>query len=63
MIKSHLVAILLSATAVGAFAQASAPAASASAPVKHKLFKKLRSHKPAAPATNPEASPDKKGGA
>lgn len=63
MIKSHLIAILLSATAVGALAQASAPAASASAPVKHKFLKKLKSHKPATPATNPEASPDKKGGA
>lgn len=63
MIKSSVIAIALSVFTVASFAQASAPAASASAPVKHKLLKKLKNHKPGAPATNPETSPDKKGGA
>lgn len=63
MIKANFVAILLSVTAVAAFAQASAPAASASAPEKHKMLKKLRNHKPGASATDPERTPDKKGGA
>jgi hypothetical protein len=62
MIKAPLIAIVLSVAAVASFAQASAPADSASAPVKHKWIKKLKNHKPGAPATNPEASPDKKGG-
>ncbi len=60
MTKALLIAILLSATAVAASAQASAPADPASAPAKHKLIK---NHKPGAPATDPEKSPDKKGGA
>ena len=60
--KKIALTLLLSAFAVGAFAQASAPAAAASAP-KHKFLKKLKSHKPAASAVNPEASADKKGGA
>lgn len=59
--KRLLAALLLSAFAAAAFSQASAPAPAASAP-KHKFLKKLKSHKPAASATNPEASPDKKGG-
>lgn len=65
MLKMRLIAILLSITSVAAFAQASAPADSASAPTTHKLlakFKKFKSQKPVTPATNPEASPDKKGG-
>ncbi len=62
MTKAHLIAIILSVAAVTSFAQASAPSDPASAPTKHKLLKKLKSHKPASPATNPEASPDKKGG-
>jgi hypothetical protein len=53
--------IVLSLFAVGAFAQASAPAAAASAP-KHKWLKKLKNHRPASAAVNPETSPDKKGG-
>ncbi len=63
MIKANLVAIALSVSAIGSFAQAPAPADSASAPTKHKLMKKLKSHKPGAPASDPERSPDKKGGA
>lgn len=63
MIKSSLIAILLSFAAAVSFAQASAPADPASAPAKHKLLKKLKNHKPGAPASNPEASSDKKGGA
>ena len=63
MTKALLIAILLSVTAVAASAQASAPTGSASAPAKHKLIKKLKNHKPGAPATDPEKSPDKKGGA
>lgn len=35
----------------------------ASAPAKHKLLKKLRAKHPAASAVNPEAAPDKVGGA
>ena len=57
LFKMRLIAILLSVTSVAAFAQASAPADSASAPAKHRLLtelKKLGSHEPA-------ASPDKKG--
>ena len=65
MIKAHLIAIALSVTAVASFAQAPAPAPAdpASAPTKHKLLKKLKNHKPGAPASDPERSPDKKGGA
>ena len=63
MIKVHLIAIALSVTAVASFAQAPAPADPASAPTKHKLLKKLKNHKPGAPASDPERSPDKKGGA
>ncbi len=62
MIKMNFIAVLLSVASVAAFAQASAPADAASAPVKHKLLKKLKNHKPGAPATDPERSPDKKGG-
>jgi hypothetical protein len=62
IMKKPLIALLLSSFAVASFSQAaSAPAQAASAP-KHKLLKKLKSHKPAAPATDPENSPDKKGG-
>jgi hypothetical protein len=60
--KKLALALLLSSFAAAAFSQASAPADSASAPVKHKFLKKLKSHKPVTPATNPENSPDKKGG-
>jgi type IV secretory pathway VirB2 component (pilin) len=56
-----ILAVLLSAIAASSFAQASAPAAAASAP-KHKWLKKIKSHKPASVATDPAASPDKKGG-
>jgi hypothetical protein len=66
MIKAPLIAILLSVIALDSFAQAaaqaSAPAEAASAPTKHKLLKKLKNHKPGAPAVDPERSPDKKGG-
>ena len=62
MTKALFIAILLAVTSAASFAQASSPADSASAPTKHKLLKKLKNHKPGAPATNPEASPDKKGG-
>ena len=62
MIKMNFIAVLLSVASVAAFAQASAPADAASAPVKHKLLKKLKNHKPGAPAADPERSPDKKGG-
>jgi hypothetical protein len=70
MTKIHLIALLLSATSAASFAQtaapaqaAPAPANSASAPVKHKLLKKLKNHKPGASAVDPEAQIDKKGGA
>ena len=70
MTKKPLLAILLCVIAAPTFAQTTAPAnpapaqaTAASAPEKHKLAKKLKNHKPGAPATNPEASPDKKGGA
>ena len=62
MTKTTLVAVLLSVTTAAAFGQASAPGGAASAPEKHKLLKKLKNHKPGASATNPETSPDKKGG-
>ena len=67
MTKAPLIAILLAVAAGASFAQAdaqaSAPAQAASAPKKHKLLKKLKNHKPGQPAVDPEASPDKKGGA
>lgn len=63
MIKAHLIAIALSVTSAASFAQAPAPADPASAPTKHKLLKKLKNHKPGAPASDPERSADKKGGA
>ena len=70
MTKIHFIAVLLSAAAAASFAQTAAPAKSAtvpaesaSAPAKHKLLKKLKNHKPGAPAADPERSPDKKGGA
>ena len=63
MIKTYLIAIALSVTAAASFAQAPAPADAASAPTKHKLLKKLKNHKPGAPASDPERSADKKGGA
>ena len=62
MTKALFIAILLAVTSAASFAQASAPADAASAPTKHKLLKKLKNHKPGASATNPETSPDKKGG-
>ncbi len=63
MIKAHLIAIALSLTAAAALAQAPAAADPASAPTKHKMLKKYKNHKPGAPASDPERSPDKKGGA
>ena len=63
MTKTLIVAALLSSFAAVSFAQASAPAAAASAPAKHMKAKKAKHAKKAASAaTNPEASPDKKGG-
>ncbi len=61
MTRSLFVATLLAFSAAACLAQASAPAEAASAP-KHKWIKKLKNHRPGAPATNPEATPDKKGG-
>jgi len=62
IMKKPLIALLLSSFAVASFSQAaSTPAQPASAP-KHKLLKKLKSHKPGASAVDPERSPDKKGG-
>jgi len=63
MTKTFLVAALLSSFAAVSFAQA-APAtdAAASAPAKHKHHKAHKAKKAASAATNPEASPDKKGG-
>jgi hypothetical protein len=63
MIKTPLIVIALSVAAAAAFAQTSTPADAASAPAKHKMLKKLRNHKPGAPASDPERSADKKGGA
>jgi len=63
MTKTLLVAALLSSFAAVSFAQgAPATDAAASAPVKHKHHKSHKAHKAASAATNPEASPDKKGG-
>jgi len=65
MTKTFIVAALLSSFAAVSFAQdaASAPEA-ASAPAKHHMKKHHahKMHKAASSATNPEASPDKKGG-
>jgi hypothetical protein len=61
MIKYILLAAL-SLGAAAAFAQASAPEASASATSKPKWVKKLKLRKPAQPAVNPQTSPDKRGG-
>ena len=73
MIKNLLVCMALAAATASSFAQsaaamtrvapAAAPDGAASAPAKHKWIKKIKNHKPGAPAVNPEASPDKKGGA
>lgn len=57
-----LIAASLASSAGACFAQATGTSDAASAP-KHKWIKKLKNHKPATPASNPEASPDKKGGA
>jgi hypothetical protein len=62
MTKTLIVAALLSTFAVASFAQASAPADGASAPAKHKHHKAHHAKKAASAATNPQASPDKKGG-
>jgi hypothetical protein len=66
MTKTLIVAALLSSFAAVSFAQdaASAPEAAASASHKHmkKAHKAHRMHKAASAATNPEATPDKKGG-
>jgi len=63
MTKTFIVAALLSSFAAVSFAQgASAPADGASAPAKHKHHKAHHAKKAASAATNPEASPDKKGG-
>jgi len=68
MHKSIVVASLLAMSASVALAQsaatpASGPAASASAPAKRKIFHAPKLRKGATPATNPELSADKKGGA
>ena len=63
MTKTLLVAALLSSFAAVSFAQASAPADGASAPAKHhKHHHAKKAHAAASAATNPQASPDKKGG-
>jgi hypothetical protein len=65
MTKTLIVAALLSSFAAVSFAQDAASAAepAASAPHKHmKKHKAHRMHKAASAATNPEATPDKKGG-
>lgn len=64
MTKTLIVAALLSSFAAVSFAQGAASAAdTASAPAKHMKHKHAKHAKKAASAaTNPEASPDKKGG-
>ena len=64
MTKTLIVAALLSSFAAVSFAQgAPAADASASAPAKHaKKHRVHKMHKAASAATNPETSPDKKGG-
>jgi hypothetical protein len=62
MFKTILIAGLLSVAAPTSFGQASAPTDAASSAAKHQWAKKLKNHKPAAPASDPERSPDKKGG-
>lgn len=63
MTKTLIVAALLSSFAAVSFAQgAPAADAAASAPAKHKHHKAHKAKKAASAATNPEASPDKKGG-
>ena len=63
MTKTLIVAALLSSFAAVSFAQASAPAAGASAPAKVVKAKKAKKAKHAASAaSNPEATADKKGG-
>ena len=64
MTKTFIVAALLSSFAAVSFAQGATPAAdAASAPAKHMKAKKAKHAKKAASAaTNPETSPDKKGG-
>jgi hypothetical protein len=61
MTKTLIVAALLSSFAVASFAQAAAPADTASAPAK-KAKKAHKPHAKASTAVNPEASADKKGG-
>ncbi len=64
MIKPLIILASLAFISTVTFAQASAPEA-ASAPAKHKLTQKWKAAKarhPAASSTNPETSPDKKGG-
>ena len=65
MIKPMLLASLLAVAMSTAFAQtaASAPDSAASAPKKHKWVHAPKLHKGATPASNPETSFDKKGGA
>ena len=64
MTKTLIVAALLSSFAAVSFAQASAPADGASAPAKHHKHHHhaKKAHAAASAATNPQASPDKKGG-
>ena len=63
MTKTLLVAALLSSFAAVSFAQgATAAGDAASAPAKHKHHHAHKAKKAASAATNPEASPDKKGG-
>ena len=64
MTKTLIVAAVLSSFAAVSFPQTAASAPDgASAPAKHMKAKKAKkAHKAASAATNPEASPDKKGG-
>lgn len=66
MTKAFILLPLLAAAASISFAQPAAPdvaASSASAPKRHKILHAPKLRKGATAASNPEASPDKKGGA
>ncbi len=63
--KSIITAAVLVFVASATFAQASAPEAAASATKKQKVAKRYMTYKPTHPAsaaTNPETTPEKKGG-
>ncbi len=63
--KSIIAATLLCLAASATFAQAASGADDAASGSKHKVAKKFKAYKakhPASAATNPETSPDKKGG-